>query len=92
MAEMTITSVGEREFEVELRDAGDQATNHRVTVPAEMIQEFGLPQDDLENVIRESFEFLLDREPASAIMAEFSLDVIERYFPEYREEMGRKFS
>lgn len=92
MADMTITSVAEREFEVELRDAGGQQTNHRVSVPEDMIEELGLAQEDLEGLVRESFEFLLQREPASAIMSEFSLDVIERYFPEYREEMGRKFS
>jgi hypothetical protein len=30
-----------------------------------------------------SFEFLLEREPASSILSQFALPVIERYFPEY---------
>jgi hypothetical protein len=39
--------------------------------------------------VRASFRFLLDREPATSILARFSLDVISRYFPEYRREIGK---
>jgi hypothetical protein len=38
-------------------------------------------------LVRASFAFLLDREPASSILPKFSLDVIPRYFPEYRREI-----
>jgi hypothetical protein len=41
-------------------------------------------------VVRESFEFLLEREPASSILARFSLTDISRYFPEYPEELARR--
>ena len=40
--------------------------------------------------MRVSFEFLLEREPTSAILPEFSLDVIGRYFPEYEDELPRR--
>ena len=43
-----------------------------------------LPEDDLEGVVREP---LLEREPTSSIMPEFSLDVIPDYFPECKEEL-----
>jgi hypothetical protein len=33
--------------------------------------------------VRASFEFLLEREPASAILRRFDLDVIGQYFPDY---------
>lgn len=46
--------------------------------------------EDLERVVRASFEFLLEREPASSILPEFSLDVIGRYFPEYEDELRRR--
>jgi hypothetical protein len=36
-----------------------------------------------EDLVRRSFEFLLEREPRSAILASFDLPVISRYFPEY---------
>ena len=46
--------------------------------------------EDLERVVRVSFEFLLEREPAASILPEFSLDVIGRYFPEYEDELPRR--
>ncbi len=89
MADIAITPRGSHRFDVQLRAGGDQ-TSHHVTVPEELIEELNLPEDDLEGVVRESFEFLLEREPASSIMSEFSLDVIARYFPEYRQELPRR--
>ena len=91
MAEITISSTGPREFHVEVRQDGDR-TSHRVTVPESLIDELDLPEDDLERVVRESFAFLLERESAASIMAEFSLDQISDYFPEYRDELPRRLS
>lgn len=89
MAEISVTSVSPREFEVRV-DEGDRETSHHVTVPENLIEELQLPGDDLEGVVRESFVFLLEREPASAILPEFSLDVISGYFPEYKEELPKR--
>lgn len=89
LADITITARGRREFDVSVRDGGSE-TSHHVTVPEDLADDLGLPEDDLHGVIRESFEFLLEREPASSIMSEFSLDVIESYFPEYRDELPRR--
>jgi hypothetical protein len=63
---------------------------HGVTVPEGFIRELRLPEDDLERMVRESFRFLLEREPASSILPEFSLDVIPTYFPEYKEELPKR--
>jgi hypothetical protein len=38
-------------------------------------------------LVRASFEFLLEREPATSILREFSLDVISQYFPGYPAEI-----
>ena len=91
MANVTIASTGPREFKVEVRDAG-QETSHRVTVPESLIEELELSEEDHERVGRESFDFLLEREPPSSIMSEFSLDVISGYFPDYPEELRRRLS
>lgn len=40
-----------------------------------------------DKLVEESFTFLLDREPAGAIMTEFDLSDIPTYFPEYEEEI-----
>ena len=84
MADIAVSETGPRSFEVSLAEAG---TTHSVTVPDDLVEELDLPEDDLERVVRASFEFLLEREPASSIMREFSLDVIPTYFPEYKEEL-----
>lgn len=91
MADIGISSTGPREFRVTVGGT-DGETSHHVTVPESLIDKLDLPEDDLERVVRESFEFLLEREPASSIMTEFSLDVISRYFPEYEEELPRRLS
>jgi hypothetical protein len=36
-----------------------------------------------EELVRDSFGFLLEREPKDSILREFDLSVIKRYFPEY---------
>lgn len=43
--------------------------------------------DGPERFIRESFQFLLEREPQGSIMSEFDVMIIPRYFPEYEGEM-----
>ncbi len=91
MADISITSMGPRQFGVQVRE-GDTETSHRVTVPDGLIDDLQLAEDDLERVVRESFLFLLDREPASAILAEFSLNEISRYFPEYTDELTARLS
>ncbi|QBI20060.1 hypothetical protein ER308_11135 [Egibacter rhizosphaerae] len=64
-------------------------TRHRVTVPDRA--QAGLPQGvEADRLVRTSFVFLLEREPASAILPEFSLDTITRYFHEYPDEMTKR--
>ncbi len=40
-----------------------------------------------EDLIRKSFQFLLERESKESILRSFNLQMIKRYFPEYEEEM-----
>ncbi|MGB6771280.1 MAG: hypothetical protein WA695_03820 [Candidatus Dormiibacterota bacterium] len=57
-----------------------------MTVSQEELLRYGQGRS-VEELIRASFEFLLQREPASSILAEFELSTIERYFPEFEEEI-----
>lgn len=77
-------------YDVELQ-TGAQPSRHRVTVPADLA-EAGLPDAEPERLVRESMAFLLEREPASAILDEFDLPVITRYFPEYPRELRRRLA
>ena len=74
-------------YGVHIPDAG---TEHRVTVPASVLEDLGIADADPETVVRESFAFLLEREPATSILPEFSLEVIATYFPEWSAELPRR--
>jgi len=78
-------------FDVEVRQ-GRAVTHHLVTVPAGLAADLGHPQIDQAELVKGSFAFLLEREPAGSILGRFGLEVIERYFPEYREEMRRRLA
>jgi hypothetical protein len=67
---------------------GRAETKHEVTVTSEDVERYA-PGATPERLLEASFEFLLEREPASAILSRFALPVIERYFPEYPREIGR---
>ena len=63
-------------------DAG--ATTHLVTVRPETLAELRPGAEDPTVLVRRSFEFLLTREARESILARFDLEVIGRYFPEWR--------
>ena len=60
-----------------------------VTATDAVAAELGAP--DAAALVRASFDFLLEREPAGSILPRFDVTVIERYFPQWREEMRRRF-
>ncbi len=89
MSGIRITPAGPHEFGVEVTE-GEETTSHRVIVPQSMLDDWGLEDSAAEEVVRESFAFLMEREPASSILPEFSLAIIPRYFPEYRDELPER--
>ncbi len=52
-----------------------------------MIDELGLGDVEPEALVRESILFLLEREPSTAILPDFSLEEIGGFFPEYFQEL-----
>lgn len=92
MAAIEITPIGSAEFQVEVTD--DEGTStHRVTVPAGYPDRLGMPDGvALQDLVRESFRFLLEREPKEQILRTFELDAIESYFPDYPDQIGERVS
>jgi hypothetical protein len=86
-----ITPLEERAYGVEVSE-GDTRTSHRVRVPPAMVDDLGLAGVEEERLVRESFEFLLEREPASSILGDFDLDRIAQYFPEYYDELRTRLA
>ena len=91
MSDISITALEEGAFGVEVVE-GQRSTHHRVTVPPSFLEDLGLQGVAPTDVVRASFEFLLEREPPTSILNEFSLDVIDRYFPEYPQELPRRLA
>ena len=87
MAEITVKKK-EQWFEVEVKEAGS-STHHKVTVSKEAYQQLTQGKITPEELVHKSFEFLLKREPKEAILAQFDILVIKRYFPEYEQELKK---
>jgi hypothetical protein len=89
MAEIAVTALGESQYRVTVAD-GRHRTTHVVTATANDVRRYAPGDTAPERLIEASFEFLLEREAASAILSAFALPVIERYFPEYSAEIRKK--
>jgi hypothetical protein len=70
--------------------SGPGATRYSVTVPVELPAALGCGHVALDDLVRASFGFLLEREPATSILQRFSLNQISDYFPEYESEIRRR--
>ena len=88
MASVTVTGEGPA-YRVAVRD-GATDTTHTVTVTPEALAMTQWADADAAALVKASFAFLLEREPASSILRRFNLEVIARYFPEYPAEMARR--
>lgn len=69
---------------------GPQRTTHQVTLTDADHERLGSGSTPKQDVIRESFRFLLEREPNTSILPRFELPLIARYFPEYEAELRRR--
>ena len=85
MAAINVQRLNDQQFRVEVDD-GSSRTTHTVTASSEALQRYGEGAQP-EILIEKSFEFLLEREPQESILRSFDLPVIERYFPEYPQNI-----
>lgn len=88
MATIDVTASGDRMFTVTVRE-GAGSTTHEVSVPSGYEQRLGV-EAPLEDLVHESFVFLLEREPKESILATFDLPTIQRYFPDYESSIGTR--
>jgi hypothetical protein len=88
---INVVPAGGRAFDVEVTEgaaagAPGRVFRYRVTVDEPLASALGIDGDDpvvSGALVRASFEFLLEREPASSILRRFDLAAISTYFPEY---------
>jgi hypothetical protein len=77
------------EFEVAVQE-GQSQTRHRVALKQADYERLAGSRASPEALVRESFRFLLEREPKESILRAFDLTIIGRYFPEYEREIARR--
>jgi hypothetical protein len=81
-----IKKKNDQEFVVAIVEK-DTRTEHEVTLDEEYYQILTDGEMTKEELIKRSFEFLLEREPKESILSRFNLRIIKNYFPEYEEKI-----
>lgn len=81
MATILVKPLEDNTFEVTVQ--GRSPTTHIVSVAPDYAAKLTAGRVATEELVKRSFEFLLEREPNTSILRSFDLLVIGRYFPEY---------
>jgi hypothetical protein len=81
-----VKSSGGDAYTVAVEEGGSRS-EHTVTLRKEYYHRLTDGKSSPEELIRRSFEFLLKREPKESILSSFDLSVIQRYFPEYENDI-----
>jgi len=68
----------------------ETSTTHSVTMSDEDYQRISQGKCSPEELVKKSFEFLLEREPKESILSSFNITLISKYFPEYEEEIAKQ--
>ncbi|MEX2381973.1 MAG: hypothetical protein WD490_06290 [Opitutales bacterium] len=69
---------------------GKTRTHHTVTLSESYYRKLTGGTAPPEELLEKSFVFLLEREPNTSILSSFDLPLINRYFPEYEEEIKKR--
>jgi hypothetical protein len=91
VAKIEVQDVGKGEFDVRVIERGSRSS-HRVTLKPEDYQRLTGGKVKAQELVRRSFEFLLENEPRESILGQFDLNVIGRYFPNFEQEIKRRIS
>lgn len=87
---ITVKNVDETTFTVTVQ--GRTTTTHTVTVSPSYVEQLTGGRVPAEDLIKKSFEFLLEREDNTSILSRFELPVIGRYFPEYERTIRKRLA
>ncbi len=80
-----VKRIDDTTFEVTVKSKSE--TRHQVTVKDADYQRLTRGRISAEALVEKSFEFLLEREPNTAILPTFDLMLIKQYFPEFENEI-----
>lgn len=72
--------------------SGSITTYHQVILTKDYYQKLTFQKITPEELILQSFTFLLIHEPNTSILSQFNLEIIQVYFPEYEEEIKQQLT
>ena len=84
---VSIKKLSDDVFEVTV--AKTSTTTHTVTVSDQSLTNLTDNKVTKTQLLELSFKFLLEREPNTSILSSFDINVISKYFPDYRVEVRR---
>ena len=77
-------------FRVEVKEMNTK-TEHLVELTHDYYNFLAEGKVTMEELIKKSFDFLLEREPKESILRKFNLKKISDYFPEYEKSIENYF-
>ena len=83
---ISITTKDKDTFSVTVTE--NSTTTHTVTISDQIHSKLTGGEISKETLLKKSFEFLLQREPNTSILAKFKLEVISQYFPDYAKQVS----
>ena len=86
---MTISIIKQNEDVFTVKVANDVSTSHTVTITNQSLTDLTDNNVTKAKLLEFSFNFLLQREPNTSILSSFDINVISRYFSDYRDEVRR---
>jgi hypothetical protein len=86
-----VEKVGAEEFHVRVADSKSERS-YGVTLKKPDYDRIAGGKVEPAELVRRSFEFLLENEPKESILARFDLPIIGHYFPQYEREMQRRLT
>ena len=97
MSHISVRHLGPHQYAVEVAESDTHgnapaalSTTHRVRVDEQVLDDLGIinpDQSDEEVLVRESVEFLLERELATSIGDDFELSDLTRRYEDYLSEI-----
>ena len=84
---ISIKKLSDDVFEVTV--AKTSTTTHTVTVTDQSLSDLSDSNVTKTQLLEFSFRFLLEREPNTSILSSFDINVISRYFSDYKDEVRR---
>jgi len=85
---ITVKKINDNTFEVTVEES--VTTTHRVHLSDDYYNQLTQQVVSREELIKKSFEFLLQHESNTMILSQFDLPIIQSYFPNYEESIKIK--